>query len=1086
LGGEPGVGKTRLAEEFAAEAERRGMLALFGRSYEMEGTPPYVPFVEILEAMAEALPGMGLREALGEEAAEVARLVPRLRRIFPDIPEPLRLPPEQEHRYLLNSVRAFLERGSRDRPLLLVLDDLHWADRPTLGLLEHLADRMEQVPVLVIGTYRDMEVGPDTPFGQTLERLIRQHPVDRLNVKRLPLDEVAAMLAALTGQPPPASLTEVVYAETEGNPFFVEEVFRYLDQEGRLRDTEGRLRADVKIADVEVPESVRLVIGRRIQRLSEGARRVLSQAAVVGRGFSFELLDALQERKIERDALLEAVDEAYRARLLVSSRERSEDRFAFAHELVRQTLLADLSPPRRRRLHAAVAEAIERVHAASLEEHASELANHLLSSGATDPDKTVRYLTLAGDRAMAMAARREALTDFEQALSLLSPDDRRRRADLLARVGIARRGRGLLEQALEAWREALDIYEELRETREVARLCLEASLSLPWAGRFDTALEMTQRGLRALGREESAEYVRLLASGGLMLSVAGAFDEGFAMIDKAMALAKRMENEALTGAVLQARSLLHHFHLQPRRAVEAGLDALNRLPPEVEAWDRLNLMGRVATNLYLLGRFQDSEPMSAEVDRLAHRLEHPGAALLALRERAVREFSRSGDLQGLERAARQNLDLCREANMLLSQSYLELGMVEFRKGRWDVAVEHLEEATRLDSPAPFFGAPLGFLFLCRAYRGDSQVSPTVADVEAQLPESRRPSGWGPWTLLLCLAEGLAMGDRPSDAARLYPLTLELLEEGPVLVPFHHRLVKTVAGVAAAAGKRWVEAEEHFRTALEQADRLPNVPERPEVRRFWAQMLLDRDAPGDRDRARVLLDEAVREYEGMGMPRHRELAESLLHRLAVLPPPKAEPAQAFRREGEYWAIAFEGEPFRLKDSKGLRYLAVLLANPGREIGALDLVRQVEGAPEPVRRLSGREAAETGLSASEFTDLGAVLDEQAKAAYRSRLAELEEELEEAERWSDPERAAKARQELEFFAAELSRAVGLGGRDRRAGSAAERARVNVTRAIKAAIDRIGEHSPPLRRHLERTVRTGTSCVYLPDRDPPVSWAF
>ena len=189
---------------------------------------------------------------------------------------------------------------------------------------------------------------------------------------------------------------------------------------------------------------------------------------------------------------------------------------------------------------------------------------------------------------------------------------------------------------------------------------------------------------------------------------------------------------------------------------------------------------------------------------------------------------------------------------------------------------------------------------------------------------------------------------------------------------------------------------------------------------------------------------------------------------------------FRREGEFWTVAFEGAAFRLRDSKGLHYIAALLREPGRERHALDLV----GSQAPAERSAMRTSTEAGSGLRAAGDAGPVLDPQAKAQYRARLDELEEELREAEQWNDPERAARAKEERELLAHELASAVGLGGRDRKVGSDAERARINVTRAIKAVLDRIAEHSPALGSHFEATLRTGTFCSYVPDPRSPLRW--
>ena len=230
LGGEPGVGKTRLAEEVLLEARQRGCLELIGRCYEMEGTQPFIPWVEIVEGSARVVPHAAFREALGEGAPELATLVPELRRLFPDIPPPIELPPEQRRRYLFNSFLEFLSRGTRVTPQALLIDDLQWADESTLLLLQHLAPQLSQMALLILGTYRDVDLDVERPFAEMLETLTRQRLAHKLTLGRLSERGVAEMLKALSNQDPPPALVAAVYAETEGNPFFTEEVFHHLAQ----------------------------------------------------------------------------------------------------------------------------------------------------------------------------------------------------------------------------------------------------------------------------------------------------------------------------------------------------------------------------------------------------------------------------------------------------------------------------------------------------------------------------------------------------------------------------------------------------------------------------------------------------------------------------------------------------------------------------------------------------------------------------------------------------------------------------------------------------------------------------------------
>src|SRR4029450_5778620 len=229
VAGEPGVGKSRLVTEIGNEAQARGTRVLTGDCVEMSGAPPYLPYVEMIEeAISSPRSPLALREALGDVAPEIARIAPALRRHYPDIAPPVELPPELARRYLWNSFREFVARGAQTQPLLLVLEDLHWADESTLLLTEYLAPLLAEMPVLIIGTYRDDEIDISHPLSQVISRLGRRRLIDRISLRRLSFGNVRAMVEALVGQPPPEGLVRVIDSETEGKPFFVADLYLHL------------------------------------------------------------------------------------------------------------------------------------------------------------------------------------------------------------------------------------------------------------------------------------------------------------------------------------------------------------------------------------------------------------------------------------------------------------------------------------------------------------------------------------------------------------------------------------------------------------------------------------------------------------------------------------------------------------------------------------------------------------------------------------------------------------------------------------------------------------------------------------------
>ena len=465
IAGESGVGKTRLAEEIGERARGAGFLALWGRC-DVEGAEPYLPLIQQIEQAARSVTPETLRDLLGENAPEIAKLMPQLRQRFDDIPEPVELPPEQERRYLLHGLTAFVERTTAARPQVLVFEDLHLAEDSTLLLLRHLAQRVGEMRLLVLGTYRHTEIEPGTPLGAALPELLRERSVEELVLGRLDEAGVGALIEARAGKRPPPELVKLVFFETEGNPYFVEEVFRHLHEAGKLFDDAGEFRSGIEIADTEVPRSVGLVLGHRLDRVGDTCRSALTAAAILGRSFRFDLVTLL--RGDDEDALLDAMEEAERATLIEDASLGREARYRFVHEQIRQTLLSRLSTPRRQRLHLRAAAGLEKLYGSRVEEHAAEVAHHLSMAGAAaPPERAAHYLEHAGRRALAALAFEDALRHFDEARSVLPEEDREGCGRLLGLRALALRGTTRIEDSLEAFASALEVLPEDAERASV-------------------------------------------------------------------------------------------------------------------------------------------------------------------------------------------------------------------------------------------------------------------------------------------------------------------------------------------------------------------------------------------------------------------------------------------------------------------------------------------------------------------------------------------------------------------------------------------------------------------------------------------
>lgn len=867
LAGEPGIGKTRTAEELAADARLRGASVLWGRCYEGEGAPAFWPWVQLIRAYARDRELAALRAELGRGAADVAQLVPELRDRLPDLPAPPPLAPAQARFRLFDSVTAFLIAAAQRRPLVLVLDDLHWADRPSLLLLEFLAGELRAARVLVLGTYRDVEVGRAHPLAQTLAELTRAQASQRIPLRGLSEHEVAHVIELTAGLAPPAPLVAAVTRETEGNPFFVAEVVRLLAAEGAL-DRPPPAASE----RLTLPPSVREVIGRRLARLSARCNRVLAIAAVIGR--EFDLATLQHAAGLGAGALLAVLEEAETARV-IAALPRAPGRYAFGHALIREALYDDLPATRRLRLHARVGAALEACHGADLDAHLAELAYHFgQAAPAGEAARAVAYAQRAGARAMALLAYEEAAGHYERALQALAaggPAADHQQGALLLALGDALRKAGEPQRALATFQRAAALARALGAPELLARAALGFENTVLPAGlararAADPSVLLLEEARCALGEGRSALHVRVLAALARAFIFSGAPERGRELSQQAVDLARQAGDAAALAYALDARriAIWGPDNLTERLAVtreivqlaetvgdkEMALDGrlwrqnalveqgdLAAAGAEIEAFARLAEAVRQplyqcyilflrASQALLTGRFAEGERLLGQALALGRRAQSQNTAMIHAAHLLVlrREQGRLGELESTFRAFAEQLPWTALFPSVLALLYCEAGRAaEARRLLETLAANEFADITR------------GYVWLL--------TMAFLAEVCAILGDTRR-------------------------AAALYPLLLPYADHS-ILASSAGPCWGSAArylGLLAATLCRWPEAAGHFAAARQAHARTGAWPWLARTQYDEARMLLARGRGGDRERAAELLAQALEAARQIGMPR----------------------------------------------------------------------------------------------------------------------------------------------------------------------------------------------------------------------------
>ncbi|MEA2492351.1 MAG: hypothetical protein QOJ29_262, partial [Thermoleophilaceae bacterium] len=470
--GEPGIGKTRLTAEFARRAHDDGAIVLYGRCDE-EALLAQQPFVEALRHYVCECPAQELAGRMPLVSGELRRIVPELADRIPDLPEPLAGDPEGARSRLFEAVGSLLYEAAQRAPLVLVLDDLHWADKATLLLLKYLVRYPREARLMLLGTYRETELDVDHPLYATLAELGREYHMERRTLAPLDASAVSELVGVHAGEAASSELRQVVYEGTEGNAFFVVEVLRHLKESGAIGVAGAMGEGRVTTGQLAVPEGVKDVIGERVGRLGRTTNRLLATASVLGREFDLHVLQRLID--LPEDALLDSLESAVRAHV-IEEVAGSAGRYTFSHALIRDTLYGGLTATRRALMHRRAGAALEEAQSADVEPYLAELAHHFTQAGSNgDLEKAIEYGWRAGERATSRLAYEQAAAHFRQTVDLIDaagwPRLRHKRCDVVIAQGEAERRAGD-----PAYRQTLldgaRLAQELQDPERLARAAL--------------------------------------------------------------------------------------------------------------------------------------------------------------------------------------------------------------------------------------------------------------------------------------------------------------------------------------------------------------------------------------------------------------------------------------------------------------------------------------------------------------------------------------------------------------------------------------------------------------------------------------
>jgi tetratricopeptide (TPR) repeat protein len=873
--GEPGIGKTRLAEEFAVHAELRGARVLSGRGYEGESSLPYTPFIEALRQYTRSRPDDELRTQLGPGAPEIATLVSEIRTRFPDIEGAPKLDGEAERLRLFESVTEFLRNAAGANPVVLFLDDLHWADKPSLLLLQHLAQRTARDRLLILGAYRDVELDRTHPLSEVLGALRRLPNYQRVLLRGLPQQSVIDLLTAIDpseeGAAGRQALAAALYQETEGNPFFIREVMAHLIETGKIVHENGRWVGQVtSISELGIPEGVREVVGRRLSRLSEGCNHMLTLASTMAGGFSWEELKAICDEPEAR--LLDLLEEALRAQIIAERRGEAGGRYEFTHALIRQTLYEELSTPRRVLLHRQIGEALDRLYAANVEPHLAELAHHFCQAApGGDIDRAINYATRAAEQAANQVAHEEAARLYQmalQALDLQEKPDEARRCDLLLALCDAQARAGELNEAMTTGQQAAEIARQLGDPKRLGHAAFSFS-----GGKVQFLSEVNpvevallEEALAASGDQDSSMRARLLARLSLVLTGAPDSQERrAALADEAIRAAESVGDPGILSLALAARivALAESASGDDRLAL-----ANNAVQSAEEAGDaELIAIGHLLRlDAFLaLGHTASIEGEVDVLTRLDTELRLP-ILRWDLQYMRLLQPLWEGRFEAAEGLVQQTAAMVTPSGSSVNLA-VQIFAIRREQGRLEELEGALAGSVKLNPEIPAQRAALAFLYseVGREVEARNEFELLAA---SGFDELLRHAFSGTTSLVLLSETCAVLGDA-NRAALLYELLQPLAGRNLFAGIAGNRVAflgcaSRTLGLLATTLARWSDAQQHFEDALNMHSRMRARPWVARTQHDYAKMLLARGAPGDRERALDLLQQALDAAQEMGM------------------------------------------------------------------------------------------------------------------------------------------------------------------------------------------------------------------------------